>query len=94
MNVEKAKKRISKLIKKGDKGYPKVSIEYFGESTDTATEVAVTFMLDEDEAPQIQKIKSESNAREDESIQSVIVKIIELSNVNTVIEIDGTSLIS
>ena len=94
MNLDKAKKRIAKLVKRGDKGYPQVSIEYFGQSSDCATEVVVTFTLEEGAEQQNQKIASKSNARDDESIQSVIVKIIERSNVNTVIEIDGISLIN
>ncbi len=93
MNVDKAKKRIAKLVKKGNRGYPLVSIEYFGKSSSPAQEVVVTFTLEEGAEQQVQKMLSESDAREDESIQSVIVKIIELSNVNTVIEIDGISLV-
>ena len=94
MNLDKAKKRIAKLVKRGDKGYPKVSIEYFGQSSACATEVVVTFTLEEGAEQQHQKIVSKSNAQDDESIQSVIVKIIERSNVNTVFEIDGISLIN
>ena len=93
MNVNKAKKRIEKLVKKGVNGYPQVSLEYFGKTPDFATEVIVTFTLEEGTEPQEQKIISESDAREDETIQSVLVKIIERANANTVIEIDGISLI-
>ena len=94
MNVDKAKKRIAKLVKKGIKGYPQVSLEYFGKTSDSATEVVVTFTLEEGAEPQKQKIVSESDAREDEAIQSVLVKIIERANANTVTEIDGVSLIN
>jgi hypothetical protein len=86
MNVDKAKKRIAKLVKKGDKGYPQVSLEYFGTSVDVASEVVVTFTLDEGGEPQTQKIASKEDAREDEAIQSVLVKIIERAEANTVIE--------
>ena len=42
MNLDKAKKRIAKQVKKGFKGYPQISIAYFGESSDFASEVIVT----------------------------------------------------
>ncbi|MFT2110105.1 hypothetical protein [Marinomonas sp. 2405UD68-3] len=41
MNLDKAKKRIVKQVKKGLKGYSSICLEYFGESTDCATEVVV-----------------------------------------------------
>ena len=94
MNVDKAKKRIAKLVKKGDKGYPKVSIAYFGETSDSATEVVVTFILEEGEEPQEQKMASESDARKDETIQSVLVKIIERADAKSVFESDEVSLIN
>jgi hypothetical protein len=94
MNVDKAKKRIEKQIKKGFKGYPLVSLEYFGKTPDSATEVVVTFTLEEGAAPQAQKFVSKHDAREDETIQSVLVKTIERTNANTVTEIEGISLIN
>ena len=93
MNVEKAKKRIEKYIKKGFKGYPLILIEYFGKTQDSATEVVITLTLQANEKPQIQKFSSKNNAREDETIQSVLVKTIELTNANTVTEIEGISLL-
>lgn len=76
MNVDKAKKFIAKQVKKGFKGYPQLSIEYFGKTSDSATKVVVTFTLEEGAAPQDQQFESENNAREDETIQSVLVKSI------------------
>jgi len=93
MNVDKAKKRIEKQVKKGFKGYPLISIEYFGKSIDYASEVVVTFTLEENDEPQEQRFISKGNAREDETIQSVIVKTIERTNANTVAEIANTSLL-
>jgi hypothetical protein len=93
MNVDKAKKRIAKLVKKENKGYPQISLEYFGKTTDSASEVVVTFTLEEGGAPQEQKIASKSDAREDEAIQSVLVKIIERAEANSVIEVEGITLI-
>lgn len=91
MNVDKAKKRIAKLLKKGFKGYPQISLEYFGESTDCATEVVVRFTLDEGAEAQEQRFSSETDARESEVIQSALVKIIERANATSVIEIEGVS---
>ena len=93
MNVDKAKKRIAKLVKKGIKDYPLVSLEYFGKTADAATEVVVTLTLEEGAEPQQQKIVSQGDVREDEAIQSVLVKIIERSNANTVTEVAGISII-
>jgi hypothetical protein len=93
MNVDKAKKRIEKLVKKGFKGYPVVAIEYFGSSKDCATEVVMTFTAEENVDAQTQKFVSKNDARTDETIQSVLVKTIERTNANTVTEVTGISLI-
>ena len=47
MNVDKAKKRILKRVQRGFKGYPQISLEYFGKTTDLATEVVITFLPEE-----------------------------------------------
>ena len=94
MNVDKAKKRIEKQVKKGFKGYPLLSIEYFGTSLDYASEVVLTFTLENNAESQEQRFISKGNAREDETIQSVIVKTIERTNVNTVTEVTNISLIT
>ena len=94
MNVDKAKKRIAKQVKKGFNGYPQVSLEYFGKALDCATEVVITFTLEEGAEPQEQKFVSKNDAREDETIQSILVKIIERADANTVTEIDGISIIN
>lgn len=92
MNVDKAKKLIAKQVKKGFKGYPQLSIEYFGPTANLATKVVVSFTLEEGAAPQDQQFESKNNAREDETIQSVLVKIIERANASTVLEVDGISV--
>ncbi|GAB3039566.1 hypothetical protein [Bowmanella dokdonensis] len=92
MNVDKAKKRIAKQVKKGFKGYPLISLAYFGKSTDFATEVVVTFTLDEEAEPQEQRFVSENDVRHDETIQSVLLKIIERSDANTVTETDSVAV--
>ncbi len=47
MNVYKAKKRILKRVQRGFRGYPQISLEYFGETTYLATEVVITFVPEE-----------------------------------------------
>lgn len=93
MNIDKAKKRIAKQIKKGMNGYPLIKLEYFGKTKTLATEVVISFILEEISEPQEQKFVSESDIREDETIQSILVKIIERANASTVIEVDAVSII-
>jgi hypothetical protein len=93
MNVDKAKKRIAKQVKKGFKGYPQLSLSYFGKTSELATEVVVTFTLEEGAEPQEQKFVSENNVREDQVIQSVLVKIIDRADANSVIEVEGTTVL-
>jgi hypothetical protein len=93
MHVDKAKKRIAKQVKKGDKGYPQISMRYFGDSPDCASSVVVQFILEEGATVQEERFASQSDAREDETIQTALVKIIERSNANTVIEFPGISVV-
>lgn len=91
MNVEKAKKRIAKKIHRGFKGYPLVSIAYFGETPEQATEVAIQYIEEEGAEPQEQRFTSKTDVREDESIQTVLLKIIERANANSVTEVEGVA---
>ncbi|MGP4844710.1 hypothetical protein ACTXGQ_11305 [Marinobacter sp. 1Y8] len=93
MNLDKAKKRIAKQAKRGFNGYPLVSLEYFGKASGAATDVLILFTSEEGAEPQEQRFSSETDAREDENIQSIIVKIIERSGANTVTEVDGVSIV-
>jgi hypothetical protein len=85
MNLDKSKKRIAKKVKMGFQGYPEISIIYVGPSKDFADEVIVKFVAEEGAEPMEQKFQSQSDAREDEAIQSAIVKMIERSEAKTVI---------
>ena len=84
MNLEKSKKRIAKKIKMGFQGYPEISISYFGSTTEVAEKVAISFVAEEGAAPMEEHFHSKSDAREDEVIQSAIVKMIERSEAKTV----------
>lgn len=94
MHVDKAKKRIAKQVKKGFHGYPLVSLEYFGKTPGSATEVVISFIEEEGADPQKQTVVSGADAREDETIQSTLLKIIERVGAKTVTEIDGISTIN
>ncbi|PMJ95587.1 hypothetical protein [Vibrio sp. 10N.261.55.A7] len=89
MNLDKAKKRIAKQVKKGFNGYPKITIAYYGNTKDCATEVVVQFMLGEGDSVQEERFSCETEIRESELIQTTLLKVIERANVNSVIEIEG-----
>ncbi|SBT18243.1 hypothetical protein MGA5115_02364 [Marinomonas gallaica] len=91
MNVDKAKKRIAKQVGKGFKGYPLVSIEYFGETPELATQVVIQFISEEGAEPQEQKFSAKNDVRNDETIQTVLLKIIERADAGSVTEIAGVA---
>jgi hypothetical protein len=94
MHVDKAKKRIAKQVKKGFHGYPLVSLEYFGKTPDSASEVVISFTEEEGAEPEKQTFVSGGDAREDETIQSTLLKIIERADAKTVTEVNGISTLS
>lgn len=94
MNLDKSKKRIAKKIKMGFQGYPELTIAYFGDGSNVATQVSVSFVADEGVAAMEERFDSKQDAREDEVIQSAIVKMIERSQAKTVKQIEGVGCIS
>ncbi|RYE49065.1 MAG: hypothetical protein EOP48_20915, partial [Sphingobacteriales bacterium] len=94
MNLEKSKKRIAKKAKMGFQGYPKISLTYCGKTSNYANEVVVEFILEEGAEVQVERFSSKGDAREDETIQSALVKMIERSEANTVWLTEGVSLIT
>lgn len=93
MNLDKSTKRIAKRVKKGFQGYPQISIAYFGESSTCATEVLVGFTIEEGAAVQEQKFSSIGDARQDETIQTTLLKVIERADAKTVLEVADVSVI-
>lgn len=91
MHVDKAKKLIAKQVKKGLKGYPQISIEYFGASPQCATQVAIRFTLEEGAAVQEERFSGVTDIRENEVIQSALVKIIQRADAKSVIEVEGVT---
>jgi len=93
MNLDKSTKRIAKRVKKGFQGYPQISLAYFGESANCATEVVVGYISEEGAAAQEQKFSCKEDVRTDETIQTTLLKVIERADANTVIEVAGVSII-
>jgi len=92
MHVDKAKKRIAKQVKKGFKGYPLISIAYFGKDEQLATEVVMSFTLEEGAQAQEERFESKGDAREDEVIQTTLIKVIDRANACSVVEVAGTAI--
>ena len=93
MHLDKSTKRIAKRVKKGFRGYPQISLAYFGESADCATEVVMGFISEEGAAVQEQKFSCKDDARKDETIQTTLLKVIERADAKTVLEVAGVSII-
>jgi len=93
MNLDKSKKRIAKRAKMGFKGYPEIAISYRGHRDDCAEQVVVNFVGEEGEQAMTEKFTSKTDAREDEVIQSAIVKMIERSAAKTVLMNSSVELI-
>ncbi len=92
MNLEKSKKRIAKKVKMGFQGYPEISIAYYGPSANMANQVVISFVPEEGNEPMVERFQSNSDAREDDVIQSAIVKIIERSGAKTIKQASGIEI--
>jgi hypothetical protein len=93
MNLEKSKKRIAKKIKMGFQGYPEISISYFGSRADIAEQVAVSFVAEDGAEAMEERFRSKSDAREDEVIQSAIVKMIERTKAKTIKQAESVEVV-
>ena len=94
MNLDKSTKRIAKRVNKGFQGYPQISLAYFGGTDTYATGVIVGFIAEEGAEAQEERFSSAGDARKDETIQTTLLKVIERANAKTVIEVEGTLIIS
>lgn len=83
MNLDKSKKLIAKKAKRGFQGYPVINIAYYGPHDQLATQVVLSFVAEENATAQLEKFNTEADAREDATVQSAIVKIIERSGAKT-----------
>jgi hypothetical protein len=93
MHLDKSTKIIAKKVKKGFRGYPQISLAYFGESVDCATEVVIGFVSEEGAEVQVQKFSCKDDVRKDETIQTTLLKVIERADAKTVLEVAGVSII-
>ncbi|MBR9866473.1 MAG: hypothetical protein GYB20_08800 [Oceanospirillales bacterium] len=93
MNLDKARKRIEKHVKKGFRGYPLISLSYSGEAADCATRVVIQFVVEEGAQPQEQSFTAKTDVRKDEVIQTTLLKIIERAEAHTVTETEAVELI-
>jgi len=93
MNLDKSTKRIAKKVKVGFQGYPQITLAYFGEAEDCATQVVVSFILEAGADAQEERFSSKGDIRKDETIQTTLVKVIERAEAKTVIEVAGVAKI-
>jgi hypothetical protein len=94
MNLDKSQKRINKRVKRGFHGYPIISIEYFGPSEALATKVEVGFIEQENAETMLETFNSETDIRQDETVQTTIIKIIDRVDAQTVTLEDKVKLLS
>jgi hypothetical protein len=94
MNLDKSQKRISKRVKRGFHGYPIINIQYFGPSAELATRVDVGFIEQENAEPMLETFNSETDIRQDETVQTTIIKIIDRVDAKTVTLDDAVKLLA
>jgi hypothetical protein len=94
MNLDKSQKRISKRVKRGFHGYPMISIQYFGPTAELATRVEVGFIEQENAEPMLETFNSETDIRQDETVQTTIIKIIDRVDAKTVTLDDAVKLLA
>jgi hypothetical protein len=84
MNLDKSQKRIEKRLKRGFQGYPMINLRYLGASDALATRVEVGFIPEEGAAPMLETFNSSGDIREDVTVQTTIIKIIDRVEAKTV----------
>jgi hypothetical protein len=85
MNLDKAQKRLSKLHKRGDHGYPLIDIQYFGVNTELATKVVVSFTQEAGAQTFEESFTAPTDIRFDEVVQTTLLKIIDRAEAKTVV---------
>lgn len=69
----------------GFQGYPTIEISYLGPDESMANEVVLELVLEEGSEPLAERFTTVNDIRQDETIQSAIVKMIERSGAQSVI---------
>jgi|VirMetMinimDraft_7_1064189.scaffolds.fasta_scaffold22844_2 O-acetylhomoserine/O-acetylserine sulfhydrylase-like pyridoxal-dependent enzyme len=85
MNLDKAQKRLSKLHKRGDHGYPLIEIQYFGTNSALASKVEISFTPEQDAQSFTESFTTKTDIRFDETIQTTLLKIIDRAEAKTVV---------
>jgi hypothetical protein len=85
MNLEKSQKRLSKLHKRGDHGFPLIEIQYYGASQQLATKVEITFTPEQGAQSFSESFNSQTDIRLDEVVQTTLLKIIDRAEAKTVV---------
>ena len=89
MNVDKATKRIAKRVKKGFQGYPVITLTYLAGADTTISDVEMSFVIEENAPSQHEKFSCNGDARQDETLQTTLLKVIERTGAKTVVEHNG-----
>lgn len=76
----------------GFQGYPAISLTYYGKTISVANEVVIKFVLEEGAESLEERFSSDDDVREDESIQSAIVKMIERTEAKTVSQTEDVTV--
>ena len=89
MKIDRSKKRIAKKSKKGFRGYPLVTVAYYGPNNKVATKVAVGLITEENGETRMQRFFSTEDVRNDAGIQAQIIEIIDNAGALSVSLVDG-----
>lgn len=89
MHLDKSAKRIQKRVKRGFKGYPMIHIAYLGPDDSLATKAVVDFIAEEGAEAQQQIFETKTDVRQDEVVQTTIIKIIDRTEAKTVTLAEG-----
>lgn len=89
MKIDRSKKRIAKKSKKGFRGYPLVTVAYYGPNNKVATKVAVGLITEDNGDAQMQRFFSTEDVRNDAGIQAQIIEIIDNAGALSVSLVDG-----
>ena len=89
MKIDRSKKRITKKSKKGFRGYPLVTVAYYGPNNKVATKAAVGLITEENGETRMQRFSSTEDVRNDAGIQAQIIEIIDNAGALSVSLVDG-----
>ena len=89
MSVDLAARRIAKRNNKGFQGYPVITLTYMAGKGTTISDVEMSFVIEENASAQHEKFSCNGDARQDETLQTTLLKVIERTGAKTVVEHNG-----